>query len=63
MKQSKILKKVSLVALSAVMVSGVTLTAAGCGGGTTPTGNPTTISVNIFCNKADEHTNRTICAK
>ena len=29
MKQSKILKKVSLVALSAVMVSGVTLTEIG----------------------------------
>lgn len=58
------LKNVSLVALSAVMVSGVALAAAGCGNnGNSTVSNPEEISVYIFCNKADEHTNNTICRK
>lgn len=59
----RLLKNVSLVALSAVMVSGVALAAAGCGGGGTTVSNPEEISVYIFCNEADEHTNNTICRK
>ena len=62
MKKSKTLKKVSLVALSAVMVGGVALTSAACGKGGGG-GNPTTITVNIFCNDSDYHTNNTICQK
>lgn len=62
-RKRKVLKNVSLVALSAVMVSGVALAAAGCGGGGTTVSNPEEISVYIFCNKADEHTNNTICRK
>lgn len=57
------LKNVSLVALSAVMVSGVALTAAGCNGGGSGVSNPEEISVYIFCNEADEHTNNVICRK
>lgn len=60
MKKRKLLRNVSLVALSAVMVSGVAMASTACGSGGKK-GNPTTISVNIFCNKADEHTNNTIC--
>ncbi|MDE5547872.1 MAG: hypothetical protein K2J30_02630, partial [Clostridia bacterium] len=58
----RLLKNVSLVALSAVMVSGVALAAAGCNNPTSVS-NPEEISVYIFCNKADEHTNNTICRK
>lgn len=57
------LKNVSLVALSAVMVSGVALTAAGCNNNSGTVSDPEKISVYIFCNKADEHTNNTICRK
>ena len=49
MKKKKLLRNVSLVALSAVMMSGVALTATACGGG--GGGSPTTMTVNIFCNK------------
>lgn len=52
-------RNVSLVALSAVMVSGVALTAAGCGGGSKSPVD--TITVNIFCSESDKHTNETIC--
>lgn len=60
MKKRKLLRNVSLVALSAVMMSGVALAATACGSGGGG-GNPTTLTVNIFCNKSDEHTNNTIC--
>ncbi|MDE7296966.1 MAG: hypothetical protein K2N84_06850 [Clostridia bacterium] len=58
----RMLKNVSLVALSAVMVSGVALTAAGCGGGGKLSPDDT-ITVNIFCSESDKHTNQTICDK
>lgn len=58
MKKKKLVRNVSLVALSACMVFGTTAALAGCGGGS---GDPTKISVYIFCNESDEQTNKTIC--
>lgn len=58
MKKKKLLRNVSLVALSAVMLSGVALASTACGN---KGGNANAISVYIFCNESDEHTNNTIC--
>lgn len=55
MKKRKIVKNVSLVALSAVLACGVAAAFTGCANDTY------TLSVSIFCNDSDEHTNRTIC--
>ncbi len=72
MKKSKTLKSISLVALSAVMIAGVAMAAAGCGesgggGGTNPGGgggtqNPTggDLTVTMFCGDADKATNQQI---
>ncbi len=56
MKKRKLIRNVSLVALSAVMVCGTAVAFAGCGKDTTYS-----LSVNIFCNDSDAATNREIC--
>ena len=54
-KSSKLIRNISLVALSAVLVGSVAATATACG-----KDKANTLSVFIFCSKSDEHTNRTI---
>ncbi len=75
MKKSKIFKRISVIALSAVMTAGVALAAAACGGGggggTNEEGyrnglpnaitDSNVLSVYIFCNTSDAETNRAIC--
>lgn len=77
MKRGKFLKRASLVALSAVMVCGVAMAAAGCGGGGGGGGGSSvgyrpglpgqskddakTLTVAIFCNESDTATNQQIC--
>ena len=56
MKKSKALKSAALVALSAVLVGGIAMTAAGCGGSS----DPNTITVNMFSGPADKATNEKI---
>ena len=58
MNKKKLIRNVSLVALSAVMVAGTAAAFAGCGKKTDPT---TTITVNIFCDATDAATNKSIC--
>ena len=58
MKKSKILKSVSLVALSAVMVTGSVAALAGCKGKGSGTYE---IRINIFCDATDAATNKKIC--
>ena len=57
----KLIRNVSVVALSAVMMAGTAAVFAGCGGG----GNDATMSyqitVNIFCDPTDAATNEQIC--
>ena len=56
MKKRKLLRNVSLVALSAVLVGGTAMAFTACGGG-----DENTISVYIFCNASDATTNELIC--
>ena len=56
MKKKSIIKKASLVALSAVMCCGTAVAFAGCGGN-----SDLTLSVSIFCNDQDKITNEAIC--
>lgn len=58
MKKRKLLRNVSLVALSALMVGGTAMAFTACGGSG---GGSGTISVYIFCNTADAETNERIC--
>ena len=55
MKKRKLLRNVSLVALSAVLVGGTAMAFTACGG------NENEIYVYIFCNDADAATNKKIC--
>ena len=57
MNKRKLVRNVSLVALSAVMMCGTAAVFAGCGGG----GGAYNLTVNIFCNDTDAATNRKIC--
>ena len=59
MKKRNIVRNVSLVALSAVLVCGTAATFAGCGGKK----DPYTLYVKIFCDAADAATNTEICNK
>ena len=56
MKKRKLLRNVSLVALSALLVGGTAMAFTACGGS-----SENTISVYIFCNESDAATNRSIC--
>ncbi len=60
MKKRKALKSAVLVALSAVFVGGIAMTAAGCGGGG---GDLNTITVNMFSGPADKATNEKIATE
>ena len=55
MKKSKLLRNVSLVALSAIMVGGTAMAFTGCAGS-----NPDELRVFIFCNNTDLATNQSI---
>lgn len=56
MKKRKLLRNVSLVALSAVLVGGTAMAFTACGGGT----SPDELRVYIFCGTADLETNQAI---
>ncbi len=60
MNKKKLIRNVSVVALSAVMVAGTAAVFAGCGGGGSGDQNYT-ITVNIFCDVTDAKTNNQIC--
>ena len=56
MKKRKLLRNVSLVALSAVLVGGTAMAFTACGGG----GNPDVLTIYIFCNDSDQAVNQSI---
>ncbi len=58
MNKKKLVRNVSLVALSAVMVAGTAAAFAGCGSSVDPV---TTVTVSIFCDATDAATNKQIC--
>lgn len=58
MNKKKLVRNVSLVALSAVMVAGTAAAFAGCGSSIDPV---KTVTVSIFCDATDKATNEQIC--